>query len=303
MRHFYENGSTILHSKNRYHKDLDIILRILFPRLWIRELSIAYPRPVLLVGKRTILLMFTRAVALFVSLMFSYLAVTPAYGQEPVGLGEVRQSKRDLLLLNQAVESRYRPELNDRVVATHADIDLARYPIIAYKVDTTKIGYIHVGESIPDIILDMPLKLINDSEGRTVTTLRELSDKKFLVLDFWAKWCKPCLESMMKWEEIHPEIAADIRVVGVHLDYDFRAIVEVGDRDWKLPQIIGAEGHLLNYYFLSRSYLGPSIWIKNGRLFGVSKASIQDTNYIFDLIHDRIDQLPTEIQVRLSNSK
>lgn len=244
-----------------------------------------------------------RPLSIGIFLLFINLVIQPAYGQESVGLGEVRQSKRDLLLLNQAVESRYRPELNDRVVAIHADIDLARYPIIAYKVDTTKIGFIRVGESIPDIILDMPLKLINDREGRTVTTLRELSDKKFLVLDFWAKWCKPCLESMMRWEEIHPEIAEDIRVVGVHLDYDFRAIVEVSDRDWKLPQIIGAEGHLLNYYFLSRSFLGPSVWIKNGRLFGVSKASIQDNNYIFDLIHDRIDQLPTEIQVRLSNSK
>lgn len=209
-------------------------------------------------------------------------------------------SKGNLLFINHAVASRYRPELTDRVVAKHPDIDLARYPLISYTIDTTKIGYIDVGEVIPDILLDMPLKLINDPSGRRVTTLRELSDKEFLVLDFWAAWCKPCLESMLKWESLYTEIGNDIRVVGVHLDFDFRAVVEVNNRKWTLPQIIGTEGYLLNYYLMSQSIVGPSAWIRNGRLYGLSKTTVDKESYVWDVIHSPSMGLPEEAKFRIN---
>lgn len=222
--------------------------------------------------------------------------IPEALWKMPLQVPNDSSSKRNLLFLNQAVQSRYRPELHSRVEAAHPNIDLNRFPIIGYKIDTTKIGYIQEGELIPDIILDMPLKIINDDKCKTVNTLRELSNKQFLVLDFWAAWCKPCLESMVKWEALQAEISDDIRVIGVHLDFDYRAVLEVQKRNWTLAQIIGEEGHILNYYLLSKSYLGPSAWIKDGRLFGVSKAGVKSNDYIFDLIHHRIDKLPSDVQ-------
>lgn len=216
-----------------------------------------------------------------------------ALGQDSL---DQRNNKRNLLFLNQAVESRYRPELNEKVKSSNDKIDLDRFPLISYKVDTTKIGYVIEGEIIPDIILDMPLKLVNDPTGKSATTLRELSNREFLILDFWAKWCKPCLESMDKWESLNDKIDDDIRVVGVHLDFDYKAVLEVNSRGWKLPQIVGAEGYLLNHYLLSQSILGPSAWIRDGKLYGVSKANISKYDYLKDVINNPSAGLPDDVK-------
>lgn len=84
----------MLHSKNRYHRVIAIIFMIISPRLWTIELTTAQPRPLFKARKKIFSLPLTRVVAILVSLLFSYLAVTPAYGQEPVGLGMQDTSKK-----------------------------------------------------------------------------------------------------------------------------------------------------------------------------------------------------------------
>lgn len=208
------------------------------------------------------------------------------------GVGKIQsiESKRNLRNLEQAIVEIPKPGIQERLKKNNPDIDIVRFPVIEYQVDTTQLGFVTIGESIPDEILDMPLNIINHEEGKTKSTLRELANKKFLVLDFWAKWCKPCILSMNKWESIKPEIEQDIHVVGVHLDYDYKAQSEVDIRHWTSIQIVGKEGYILNRYLCRYYVVGPCAWIKDGKLFGVANSA--PDGYHVQLMNGDINVIP-----------
>lgn len=171
-------------------------------------------------------------------------------------------------------------------------VNFNRYHFYIYNVDTTKIGYIRKGEIIPDRILDLPLRMLNMPDGKTTTTLRELSNKEFLVLDLWAEYCAPCIKSMDKWEALYPKIKDKIQVVGVVNDAEYKGIVKLHERNWTRPQIIGPMAPILARYFTRYGGVGPSIWIKDGKLFGRTSSKPVDPDYIFQLLEGKLDHIP-----------
>jgi thiol-disulfide isomerase/thioredoxin len=62
-------------------------------------------------------------------------------------------------------------------------------------------------------LLRMPVKpfVVKDLEGRTLR-LRDL-DGKIAVLDFWATWCKPCVQEMPELADYHRRLAGQKQVV------------------------------------------------------------------------------------------
>ncbi|ULT23546.1 hypothetical protein KUH03_30900 [Sphingobacterium sp. E70] len=56
--------------------------------------------------------------------------------------------------------------------------------MLEYKVDIGKISPIKVGNKIPEDILDLPFRIVNDEFGRDSITLRQLTTDKTLVMDF-----------------------------------------------------------------------------------------------------------------------
>ncbi|WP_165384751.1 TlpA family protein disulfide reductase [Sphingobacterium corticibacterium] len=205
-------------------------------------------------------------------------------------------SKRLLLNLEDAVLKKDWSKFERSVKKKNPEVDFKQFPFIKYEIDTTQIGYIFKGEQIPDEILDMPLWVLNHPSGKKTTTLRELSDKKFLVLDFWARWCSPCVASMNKWEEILPRVQDHIRVVGVHVAADHEASLTIKQRNWQTVQILGAEAFILSRYFTRWSFVGPSAWIRDGKLFGISSAGLKSYDFIFQLANGEIDALPQEAE-------
>ena len=83
-------------------------------------------------------------------------------------------------------------------------------------------------------------------------------------------------------------------MLGVNIDFDYWAALYARDRHWKNSQIIGQGGYFFAQYFLGEVLVGPSIWIKDGRFFGVTKATQESHTYITDLVEGNIDKLPKE---------
>ncbi|NJK91191.1 MAG: TlpA family protein disulfide reductase [Blastochloris sp.] len=101
--------------------------------------------------------------------------------------------------------------------------------------------------------MDRPLKL----SGGGQTSLRKLlKGKKFLLLDFWATWCGPCMERMPALKEkMEKEAALGVVVAGINVEADAKKAESVR-KEFNLPGpwlVDEKEGHWANL-FLIESY-------------------------------------------------
>ncbi|WP_104384693.1 redoxin domain-containing protein [Sphingobacterium sp. HMA12] len=166
----------------------------------------------------------------------------------------------------------------------YPNADLEKYPVFQYRAKIDRIRPLKVGKNVPDEIWDLPVRIVGDIRGRDSITLRELAADKILVLDFWAKWCSPCLKSMNKWKELQPKYKGEVQVVGLMLDWDYKAELMIHKMGWNMPQLIGPEVYLLNYYFCGTPVTGPSAWINKGKFIGLSDARADSEKIINNLL-------------------
>lgn len=55
-----------------------------------------------------------------------------------------------------------------------------------------------IGDTIPELLWNTPLKVVNHPSAREQITLNDYRDKKLIILDFWATWCGSCIKSFPK---------------------------------------------------------------------------------------------------------
>jgi peroxiredoxin len=128
---------------------------------------------------------------------------------------------------------------------------------------------VEVGDRAPDFNLS--------SETGTGLSLSDYAGKKFVLLNFWATWCPPCIEEMPSLNRVH-EMLRDqgLVVLGVSVDEDEEAYkrflsnagvsfptardpertVSTRYGTFKYPEtyLINPEGKVI------RKYVGPENW-------------------------------------------
>lgn len=184
--------------------------------------------------------------------------------------------------------------LRGQVLHFDPDANLEKYPLFEYHVIMDRISPLKIGQNVPKEVLDLPIRIVNGKAGQDSVTLHELSKNKILVLDFWATWCAPCLASMHKWKELYPKYKDQVEVVGLMLDYDYKAERTIRKRDWSMPQLIGPEVYLLNAYFCGTPVTGPSAWIRDGVLIGITDATADVENILKRMVSGEISTIPDE---------
>ena len=182
--------------------------------------------------------------------------------------------------------------IRDQILHFNPDADLDKYPLFEHRAIMDKVPPIKTGQKVPEDIMDLPIRIAGDRYGRDSVTLRELSAGRMLVLDFWATWCAPCLASMDKWKELQPKYGRHVQSVGLMLDYDYKAELTARKKGWTSPQLIGPEVYLLNAYFCGTPVTGPSVWIKNGTLVGITDATANIEPILEKMVAGEITAVP-----------
>src|SRR5690606_27790543 len=75
---------------------------------------------------------------------------------------------------------------------------------------------LQIGDTIPEALWHLPLQVVNHPEGKETITLNDYRDKKLVILDFWATWCKSCIEGFPKLEAYQRKYADDLGVLLVN---------------------------------------------------------------------------------------
>jgi len=130
-----------------------------------------------------------------------------------------------------------------------------------------------IGDTIPDVLWHLPLQVVNHPEGKDTVTLNDYRNKKLIVLDFWATWCKPCIKSVMKLDTIVADLGEEnIALLPVQV-YDLvpNAHRFIEKRDWHLPTIVG-DTLLSKVAFYNYLTGFGVVWLADGKLLAVPQS-------------------------------
>lgn len=153
-------------------------------------------------------------------------------------------------------------------------------------------GGVVIGDMVPDWFWELGFHTISHPKGQKSVSLIDYRDK-LLVIDFWATWCKPCVESIDKWEVLHKEFPNEVAVLAVHaFDAEEKAAPFVDQKGWSVPVIAGAADSLINRLFYTHYRFGQ-IWIKDNKLIAIPLSKSVTRNNIIRVIRN----LPHQIEM------
>jgi len=96
---------------------------------------------------------------------------------------------------------------------------------------------------VPKLGAELPEFALETTTGKTIR-LRQLKGKMYL-LDFWASWCKPCVEKFSLVKQLDAEYRKDLEIFAVNVDDEARQtmareIIKNYELQW--PQVMSGKG-------------------------------------------------------------
>ena len=87
-------------------------------------------------------------------------------------------------------------------------------------------------------------------------TLSECYTKGYVLLDFWASWCVPCINEIPKVRKLHKEHGDKLQILSISVDKDeadwCNAVEKLHLTDWS-QLIIDYPDNADNYYFAEQA--------------------------------------------------
>ena len=137
------------------------------------------------------------------------------------------------------------------------------------------IAPLKIGNRVPDITLE---NIVNHPNGTA-----RLSDfeGKLLILDFWATWCRPCIEAIPRFEQLQSEFGDKLQILMVTSQPKEAITKFFSDRGVKLPSVTGDQK--LSKLF-PHKYVPHEVWIQDGKVVAITDEADVTANHINTLL-------------------
>lgn len=162
------------------------------------------------------------------------------------------------------------------------------YTLSSFLFAQDKIAPLQIGDPVPDIFLE---NIINHPGGTV-----HLSDfkGKLLILDFWATWCRPCIQAIPRFEQLQREFGNQLQILMVTSQPSTSIAKFFSDRKISLPSVTGDQK--LSKLFLHK-YIPHEVWIKDGKVLAITgEAEVTASN-----IKAQLSEKPPVMDEKKSN--
>ena len=189
------------------------------------------------------------------------------------------------------------------------------YIIVLLLFSSTIFGQVKVGERV--LLEEMKLQPV---------TASTIDKSKFLVIDFWATWCAPCIASFPHLDSLQKKYAASVQIVAVSDESNIKVSNFLAQKKYSFDFYIDPQKNLFNLFDIqirpTTCILQPDgtlIWIGDAadveamleectKQGGISNQSPPNPGYSFqkyydNAIPDEEDNSLYQYQISISNAK
>lgn len=136
---------------------------------------------------------------------------------------------------------------------------------------TSTISALQIGDQVPDELWNRVLKTKYNPNGKNTLQLKELKDKKLIILDFWATYCGGCIGSIQKFVKTAAYTDPDIAFVPVSHE-DEEEITKFNKR-FNLNFLTVMDDLALRDYFPYRT-IPHIVVIKEGKVLAITRPEV-----------------------------
>ena len=167
----------------------------------------------------------------------------------------------------------------------HAQMD------VQHTASLDSIKPLQIGDTIPEALWQLPLQVVNHPDRRDTITLDDYRDKKLIILDFWATWCKPCIQSLPQMDALQHAFANELLILPVAYERREKVGGFLNQRTVSLPSIVS--DMVLRSYF-PYQVMPHHVWIYGGRVIASTSISYANARNIAKVLDgDRIKMIMT----------
>ncbi|WP_367331741.1 TlpA family protein disulfide reductase [Sphingobacterium multivorum] len=153
-----------------------------------------------------------------------------------------------------------------------------------------------VGDTIPESLWDLTIDIVNAPSKSDSFKLSQFRDKKLIIIDFWATWCSPCINSIHKLDSLQPIFKDELAVFAT--SYEERGRVNAFLKKQGIKLFSGTKTEYLKQYF-PHKMIPHQVWIKNGKIIAITEGSnatgenirraLKDDSFKLATKNDRLD--------------
>ena len=153
---------------------------------------------------------------------------------------------------------------------------------------------LQIGDTIPEALWRMPLKVVNYPDGNDTILLKAYRSEPFILLDFWSTHCAPCIRALNEFDKIAKSFERKLPIISMHVDSLQELEKYVSDKGWTIPVVGVNESTIVNNYFFNRKQYGGLILIMDGIFYASPDSKVLNVEMFEQLLRGERPRFETK---------